>query len=131
PPASFTGTGPNMSLDGRWEITVFVERGAESLAVQLQVQTRSAPQFLSVQRIPGEPVKYTVELVAGGGFLRVWADPQRSGETKLYATFYDRFGEAPAISDPVLTVGQGRFARAFPVRRLAPNQFVADVTLTS
>ena len=97
----FEGTGTNLSLDGRWGITAVVEVGSEALPVPLVVQTRSAPQFLSVQRLPGEPVKYTVELAVGRGFLRVWADPERSGTTQVYATYFDDFGEILPMGDPV------------------------------
>lgn len=128
-PQSYEAAGTNLSFDGRWGITVLVERGPESVAVPLEVQTRSAPQFLSVERVPGEPVKYTVELVSGGAFLRVWADPQRSGPTQVYATFFDRFGEELPVGEPVLTTGSGPPARQHAMRRLAPNRFVADVSL--
>jgi len=93
------------------------------------VHTRSAPQFLSVERIPGEPVRYTVELVAGGGFLRVWADPGRAGPTRVFATFFDRFGEELAVADPVITLAAGPSTRPQFVQRLGPNRFVADVSL--
>lgn len=129
--ASYQAQGTNLSLDGRWEITALVDSGAASVSVPLQVQTRSAPQFLSVQRIPGEPVKYTLELVSGGGLLRVWADPQRSGPSQLYATYFDRFGEELPVGDPVLTVGAGPSTRQHGVRRLGPNRFVADVDLVA
>ena len=130
PGRMFEGTGTNLSLDGRWGITALVEVGSEALPVPLVVQTRSAPQFLSVQRLPGEPVKYTVELAVGRGFLRVWADPERTGPTQVYATFSDDFGEILPMGDPVLTVGSGPSARQEVVRRLGPGQFVADVTLS-
>jgi copper transport protein len=130
PGRTFEGTGTNLSLDGRWGITALVEVGAEALPVPLVVQTRSAPQFLSVQRLPGEPVKYTVELATGRGFLRVWADPERAGPTQVYATYFDDFGETLPMGDAVLTVGSGSSARQAVVRRLGAGQFVADVTLS-
>ncbi len=129
--ASYQAQGTNLSLDGRWEITALIDSGAASVSVPLEVQTRSAPQFLSVQRIPGEPVKYTLELVSGGGLLRVWADPQRSGPSQLYATYFDRFGEELPVGDPVLTVGAGPSTRQHGLRRLGPNRFVADVDLVA
>ena len=130
PGQTFEGTGTNLSLDGRWGITALVEVGSEALPVPLVVQTRSPPQFLSVQRLPGEPVKYTVELAIGRGFLRVWADPERTGPTQVYATYFDDFGEILPMGDPVLTVGSGSSARQEAVHRLSPGQFVADVTLS-
>jgi copper transport protein len=129
--ASYQAKGTNLSLDGRWEITALVDSGAASVSVPLELQTRSAPQFLSVQRIPGEPVKYTLELVSGGGLLRVWADPQRSGPSQLYATYFDRFGEELPVGDPVLTVGAGPSTRQHGLRRLGPNRFVADIDLAA
>ncbi len=126
---SFEAVGTNLSLDGRWGITALVERGPESISVPLEVQTRSAPQFLSVERVPGEPAKYTVELVSGGASLRVWADPQRSGPNQVYATYFDRFGEELPVGEPVLTTGSGPSTRQHAARRLGPNRFVADVSL--
>ena len=126
---SYQAQGTNLSLDGRWGITALVEKGADAVSVPLEVETRSPPQFLSVQRIPGEPVKYTLELVSGGAQLRVWAGPQRPGPSQLYATFFDRFGEELPVGDPVLTVGAGPSARQYGLRRLGPNRFVADVAL--
>src|SRR5205085_686267 len=105
------------------------ERGSQSVSVPLELQTRSAPQFLSVAHIAGQPVTYTVELVAGGGFLRVWADPPKPGATQVFATFFDRFGEPQPVGDPILTTGSGSLAQQQTVRRLDRNRFVADVTL--
>jgi len=128
-PRSYEAVGTNLSLDGRWAVTALVERGPDSVSVPLEVQTRSAPQFLSLERVPGTPVKHTVQLVSGGASLRVWADPEQSGPTQVYATYFDRFGEELPVGEPVLTTGTGPSARQHAMRRLGPNRFVADVSL--
>lgn len=125
----YLGRGSNLTLEGRWGVTVLVQRGAQSVTVPLQVQTKSAPQYFTVLAPPGQPKQYTVELVASGGFLRVWADPQRGGASQVFATFFDWFGEPQPVGDPVLTVGSAAAARQETVRRLDSNRFVADVSL--
>jgi uncharacterized membrane protein len=126
---SWVGSGANLSFDGRWRVSTILERGDASVVVPLELQVRSAPQFVSVERIPGQPIRYTVELAAGG-YARVWAQPQRSGPNAIHAAFFDRNGDPRPVDNAVVVVtSAGGSSRQRLAKAVGPGQFVADVNL--
>ena len=44
PTAASRGSGANLSIDGRWRISVLVERAGNSVDVPLEIETRTTPQ---------------------------------------------------------------------------------------
>jgi copper transport protein len=131
PDGTYAGTGANLSLDGRWRVTVLLELGAQTVTVPLEVTVPGPPQFLSVERVPGRPIRYTVQ-VAEGTYMRVHADPGREGPSRVHAAFFDDFGDEWAIDALVLTTArESDRARQHAVQRLGRGRFVADVTLTA
>ncbi|MDQ4131684.1 MAG: copper resistance protein CopC, partial [Actinomycetota bacterium] len=128
-PGRWTASGPNLAVDGRWQVTVLARRGAESIVVPLAVEVRGPPQFLSVQALAGEPVKYTVEL-ATGGYARIWADPERAGPSVIHAAFFDRNGDLrPAERVVVTTAPAGQESRQHGTSPAGLGEFTAGVTL--
>ena len=59
---SYVGSGANLAFDGRWGVTVQIEREGGTVEVPLELETRGPPQFVSVERAPGEPPEYTIQV---------------------------------------------------------------------
>jgi copper transport protein len=130
PDGSFTGSGANLAFDGRWRVSVRIQHGAEGTVVPLDVLARSAPQFVSIQRVPGQPVIYAAQVSASRS-IELWADPTRVGTSRLFATIRDAaFGDEIPVDQAVITIAHesGR-AEQRVVERLGPGEFVAAVTL--
>lgn len=129
PGGSWEASGANLAFDGRWRVTVAVERERDSVEVPLELETRTPPPLVSVERVPGRAPQYTVE-VRNEGYLRFSLDPERAGPSQLYVTCFDAVGDDRAIEQIVVTAAAGGGpVRAQPVRRLAPDRFVASVEL--
>ncbi len=130
PDYSFAGSGANMVFDGRWGVTVLVERPAGLVRVPLELDTRSPAQFVSIESFPGRATKYTVE-VGNSGSVRISPHPERAGPSKGYVNCYDVFANVVRARRLVLTVAAGDGpARRQPVRA-AGIRFVADAELAA
>ena len=130
PDFAFAGSGANMVFDGRWGVTALVQRPGGLVRVPLELDTRTPAQFVSIERFPGRPTKYTVE-VGNSGSIRIAPDPERAGRTKVYVNLYDVFGNVVRAPGLVLTVAAGDGpARQQPVRA-AGKRFVADAELAA
>jgi len=129
PDDSYTGSGANLAFDGRWCVTVLIERTSGSTQVPLELEVGSTLQFVSIERIPGQAPKYTVALTTGDS-LRISPDPERSGRSKIYVTCFNRFSDAREIEHLMVTIAAGDgSARPQAVQRLDGSRFVADVDL--
>jgi hypothetical protein len=83
----YAGSGANLAFDGRWRVTVQVQRGSSSVDVPLDVEVTQPPLPVEVQRIPGA-VNYDA-LVRAGGFVRFSLDPERAGPSRLFVGVFD------------------------------------------
>ena len=129
PGDSYTGSGANLAFDGRWQVTARIERLSDSVEVPLEVETRTPPQFTSIERIRGEAPKYTVQL-PGGDYVRISPDPERPGRSAVHVTYYDLIGDERQVEDVVVTSAAGSaLARPNQARRVGPGEFVAEVEL--
>jgi hypothetical protein len=129
PGDSYVGSGANLAFDGRWRVTVVVERPSDSVEIPLEIRARSAPQFVSVERIPGKAPGYLIQ-AAGGEQVRISPDPERAGPSKVQVAFWDLFGDDREIEGIVVTTAAREGStRQQPVQRLGRNRFVADVVL--
>jgi len=123
---TFVGSGSNLAFDGRWRITALVEQGASSVEVPMEVETRIAPQFVSVFRLPGQPAAYTVQ-VQNAGHVKFVPNPERAGPTTVTITCYDVLRDERPIEDMVVTVRQGDGPlRQQAVMRKSPSTFVSS-----
>ena len=123
------GSGPNLAFDGRWRITARIERERDSVEVPLDVEARTAPQFVSVERIPGQAPKFTVE-VRTEGYVRFSPDSERPGPRAVSITCYDVVGDERPIEQMVVTLATpDGHVRTPPIRRLQPGRFVVDAVL--
>ena len=129
PDHSWQGSGANLAFDGRWRIVMRIERDRDSVEVPLEVEARTPPQFVSVERAPDGPPRYTVE-VGSEGYVRLSPDPERPGPSQLDVTCFDTVGDPRPIEQIVVTTAAGDGpTRSRPVRRLGRNRFVADIEL--
>ena len=125
-PGTFAATGSNLSLDGRWKVTVVVPRGIEAVEVPLELTTRRPTQKVDVSRTPGLPTIYTVAL-NGTGKVQIYLDPGKPGANQFHVTFFDSRGAERPISELSGTAsGPGVTASKLDLRRLTAGHFSAD-----
>ncbi len=128
---SFAGSGANLAFPGRWEVTALIERGSQVKAVPLELDVPGTKYFVSVQRIPGRPPKYTMQ-VGGIGYLRISPDPERPGPSEVEVTVYTAFENVSHVDEIVVTAAAGDGpTRQQPLRRLGSGRFVADIDLAA
>jgi copper transport protein len=97
PTGGYAGQGANLSIQGRWHLTVLVQRGTQSTDVPMDLLTQSPPQPTDVQKNAGLPTIYTVHL-AGGRQVQVYLDPGRPGLNELHGTFLDPGGTETSLA---------------------------------
>lgn len=98
---TYTATAPNLSLAGRWSVTVVVERGLNSAEVPLVVTTAAPPERIQSQVIAGLTV-YTVDL-AKGRSLQLYVDPGTAGNNAVHATFFQGNAELAMADATVIS----------------------------
>jgi hypothetical protein len=126
---TFTGSGPNLTFDGRWRVSVLVERAGDSVEVPLAVDVRGPVHALSVLRPPGVAPKYTME-IQGVGYIQIAPVPEREGPSRLGVAVFDDFEIDANVRHIVVTVKAGDGpTRQQVVRRLSSGRFEADVDL--
>ena len=128
----YTGRGTNLSIDGTYDITVLVERGASSTEVDVRLTTISTPPRVTITRFQGLPTLYTIALPQHQA-VQVYIDPNTSGPTEFHATFLGASQQELQITSAEIaeTAADGS-VRILPIRRLDPlGHFVADATVSS
>lgn len=137
-PGIFAATGTNLSLEGTWQVTATVARGASSVEVPFELTTRpSAPGAASptpkvdVNAVPGLPTIYTVHLSAGRT-VQIYLDPGKPGSDDVHVTFFDAAGNELPVPSVMMALGPaaGTLAALTP-RQLEPGHFVATTTLAA
>ncbi len=130
PDQSFTGSGPNLRFEGRWGVTVVVERETGTVEVPLELDLPiPPPRSVSTAALPGRPPEHTLQL--GTGYIRISADPERAGPSTLMLEAFDAVVADPIpLEEVVVTVtdanGSTERERA---RRLDATRFAAGVEL--
>jgi len=128
---TYAGQGANLALDGRWNVTVLVARGVNSLEVPLEVTTRAPPQSVTSSAQPGLPTIYTIHL-SGGRSVQVYLDPGHPGLNQFHHTYLAPDGSELTIdtTPDVAAIFPGRSSSVpLTTRRLDPQgHFVSDVT---
>jgi copper transport protein len=128
--AIWEGKGTNLSIGGRWTVTVKIQEATTAVEVPLTVQTRSQPQHITVQRVPGQPTIYTISL-GSSGKLQTYIDPGHAGINNVHFTFFAASGKEQPI-DSAQAVAIDPQGRSRPVRliRFDKGHFVANIQLT-
>jgi copper transport protein len=124
---SFTASGPNLSIDGIWEITATVTVPGGAVSVPLLIATKVADQPVEQLVSPGLPTIYSVGLGANGT-AQVYLDPGGPGQNELHITFFDTAGNEQDISAATIAVAHAGEAGFMPTARmLEPGHFVATI----
>jgi copper transport protein len=128
---AYVGSGANLAFDGRWGVTALIGRGGELTEVPMMLDLAGPKYFVSVERIPGQPPKYTMQ-IGGIGYIRIEPDPERPGPSRVFVTCYTAFQNISRVDELVLTAADGDGpTRQQPVHRLGVGRFVADVDLAA
>jgi copper transport protein len=128
---SYVGSGSNLNFDGRWAVRALIAWGNEVVEVPLQLDLPGPKYFVSVERIPGQPPKYTMQ-IGSIGYIRIEPDPERPGPSRVLVTCFTAFEGVSRVDDLVLTAAAADGpTRQEPVRRLGMGQFVAAVDLAA
>ncbi len=98
----FDGSGANLSLDGTWRLAAFVTEPTTSLEVDLSLAVRNPTQQIDVNRVPGLPTLYTVDL-GSGRTVQVYLDPGTPGDNLLHATWFGADGHEMSVSDVTMS----------------------------
>jgi nitrogen fixation protein FixH len=124
--------GSQLSIAGRWSITVLVDRSTGAVTVPLELQTRSSEpaQQVQVSRQPGQPTIYTITL-ARAGKLQAYVDPGRSGRNVLHLTYFDPRGAELQMSGAhASAITPGGSQTPLTLQLFGPGHFVANLDLT-
>ena len=127
----YEATGGNLSLDGKWRLTVLVAAPSGSVEVPLELTTRTLSQVVDVNRTAGLPTIYTVHL-SGGASVQVYLDPGRPGQNELHVTFFNAAGTELPVPNAEVSMGlAGEAPTALEIRMLEPGHFVADTSVSA
>src|SRR6266545_3898997 len=126
------GQGSQLSIAGRWSITVLVGRPGGAVTVPLQLQTRSAePSRVRVSHVPGQPTVYTIAL-AQAGSLQAYLDPGRPGRNVLHLTYFDpRGAELPISGARASATTPSGAPHPLTLQLFSSGHFVANLDLTA
>ena len=129
-PDAYAGTGANLAFDGRWQITVLIQRGADSVLVPLHLEVAGPAVEVLPRREPSGKL-YHVAFVPYVGMFRLDLDSERAGATALTVGCYDRIFERRPINSIVVTHESSDLQiRQLSMRRINQYQFASDVVLS-
>lgn len=126
-PGRYTAQSANMSLDGRWELTVLIQKGSGSVEVPLTVATRCR---VTATPFEGQPTLYDA-LLPGGRSVQMYADPSGSGRHEIHVTLFDAQGTETFVRSVGVTASQKDASMKLPHRRFSEGHFIATGTLES
>jgi copper transport protein len=122
-PGRYVAEGTNLSVAGRWEITVVVQRGIDADEIPLMLGTPCRARSLG-----GQPTIFTMDTPTGS--VQGYVEPGTAGESEVHVTYFDRAGtEAEITGDLAVIASRGSEALELESRRLGPGHFAATATL--
>jgi copper transport protein len=125
----YDASGGNLAIDGTWKVTALVERGAASVEVEMSLTTRSAPPQVDVLNPPGLPPLYSIHL-SRNRIVQVYLDPDKIGQNKFHATFFDAAQNEMPVSGIVIdATPPGGTRAALDPQRLSAGHFAATLAL--
>ncbi len=127
---AFAASGPNLRFDGRWAVRVLIRRPQGAADVPLELDPVGPTQQISIQRIPGQPPRYT--RLADGGLITISPDPQRAGASRLFVACYDATGLAGQLPIKTIVVtlrSDDGAVRQQALRRVGRGSFISDIQL--
>ncbi|HVL90369.1 MAG TPA: copper resistance protein CopC [Actinomycetota bacterium] len=118
----YAAQGANLSLDGRWQLTILVQRNGGSTEIPLTVATRCR---VTPTPFEGQPTLYDAAL-AGGRSVQMYAGPAASGKTEIHITLFDAQGTEEFVRSAGVTAAKdGDDPRRLPHRRFTDGHFIA------
>jgi copper transport protein len=126
---TYVASGSNLKFDGRWEVDLLARRGSEAVTVPLRLNVPGPNHFVSVERIPGQPPTYTMQ-IGSIGYIRIAPDPERAGPSRVRVTVYTALQAVSKVESVVVTAaGAEGPTRRQTVRRLSKGRFLSPVEL--
>lgn len=121
----------NLSLLGRWAVTILVQNGDRTVDLPVDLVTQSPAQPTRSQAFTGAPTVYTVTLAgAGGGQLQIYTDPINLGKSEFHATFLDPTGAEVPMQDTLAVQDAaspgGAVGPVLSYHQLSAGHFAAD-----
>jgi copper transport protein len=128
---AFAGAGSNLKFDGRWRVAAEIGLADRTVAVPLELDVPGPKNFVSVQHIPGQPAKYTMQ-IGSVGSIRIEPVPERPGPSRVHVSVYTAFGGVSDVATIVVTgAAAGSPTERLPVERLTKGRFVATARLAT
>ena len=126
---NYEAAGSNVSVDGRWRVTVAVTTSGNSFDIPLEFSTRAAGYTTDTSEVAGQPTIYSVTDPQGRQ-LQVYSEPDKPGRSELHLTVFDTSGTELAVNEVVaIAVPPNEDSLTLVTRRFGPGHFVSDVTL--
>lgn len=114
-----------LSLEGRWRLTLHVQRGAGSVEVPLTVATRCR---VTATPAEGQPTLYDATLP--GGSAQMYAET-KAGRTEVHVTLFDEAGTETFVRSVGVFASRGSAApKKVPHRRFSDGHFIASGEFT-
>jgi copper transport protein len=132
PSGTWQAGGTNLSVNGTWNVTALVQTGSTSVEVPLTLTPEPPQQSISVSRVPGQPVLYTIT-VQDGLQIQAYVDPGTPGQTnQVHVTAFDAGGkELPLRSATISTTAPDGTVSQPEMLRFGKGHFAANFDLTS
>lgn len=125
----YEASGSNVSVDGRWQVTVAVTTSGNSFDIPLEFSTRASGFTTDTSRVEGQPTIYSFADPQGRQ-LQIYSEPDKPGRSELHLTFFDTSGTELAVREIVaISVPPKEQSTTLVTRRFGPGHFVSDVTL--
>lgn len=122
-PGVYAAEGANLSLDGRWEVSVVIEQVQGSLEVPLEIATACRAERIVD---PGRAPIWVMQL-GEGRTVQSYIDPGPGGLQDVHVTFLDSKGaELEVAKAPSVTAVMGDEEMTLDVRRFGPGHFVGS-----
>lgn len=125
----YESSGSNVSVDGRWRVTVAVRTSDNSYDIPLEFSTRATGFTSDESRVEGQPTIYSFTDPRGRQ-LQVYSEPDKPGRSELHLTLFDTSGTELAVKEILaISVPPEGPSVTLVTRRFGPGHFVSDVTL--
>lgn len=130
PSGTYDAKAANLSLLGRWSVTILVQNGDKTVDLPVDIVTQSPPQPTKSQAFAGSPTVYTVTLAgASRDQLQIYTDPINLGKSEFHATFLDPAGAEVPMQDTLAVQDFSPGGAVGPVlshHQLSAGHFAAD-----
>ncbi|HEX6263575.1 MAG TPA: copper resistance protein CopC [Actinomycetota bacterium] len=129
-PGLWRGEGTNVSVAGTWRIGVLIQQPADSVRLELGLETKGAePEIEVIDGGPGQPDIYVIPL-GEGRTVQAYVDPGAAGSNEVHYTFFTpEGGELPMEDITIRAALEGGDPIELEPRRLTEGHFVASAEL--